>query len=140
MRARWIAVAAILLAGACTGSGQNLPVPAGTSLVAGPGVARALASRLQATLDQARTRADAPGAQAAVVFSDGSLWSGGSGLADVAVRRPVTPRTLFAIASITKTFTAALVLRLVEQGVLSLDDPLTKWIPDFPHGAGVTVR
>ena len=68
------------------------------------------------------------------------MWSGGSGLADVAARRPVTPRTLFAIASITKTFTSALVLRLVEHGVLSLDDPLTKWVPDFPHAEGVTVR
>jgi hypothetical protein len=74
------------------------------------------------------------------VFADGGVWSGGSGLADVDAGRPVTPHTLFAIASITKTFTAALVMRLVEDGDLSLDDRLTRWLPDFPHARGVTVR
>ena len=46
---------------------------------------------------------------------------------------------LFAIASITKTCTAALVFRLIEDGLLSLNDPLTRWLPDFPHARGVTV-
>src|SRR5438094_10169670 len=88
---------AMLLA-SCIGFGGPSRTPPGTYLTAGPGISKALASRLQATLDEARARVDAPGAQAAVVFPDGSLWSGGSGLADVDVdvRRPVTPRTLFA--------------------------------------------
>jgi D-alanyl-D-alanine carboxypeptidase len=40
---------------------------------------------------------------------------------------------LFDVASVGKTFTAALVLQLAEEGTLSLDDPLHKWLPDFPH-------
>jgi CubicO group peptidase (beta-lactamase class C family) len=49
---------------------------------------------------------------------------------------PVDERTLYSVASITKPFTAALVMRLVEQGVLSLDEPLHSLIPNFP-GSGV---
>jgi CubicO group peptidase (beta-lactamase class C family) len=131
-------VAALLLAAACTGSGGSRP--SGSVTTEGEGVVAALLARLQGALDDSLGDSDAPGAQAAVVFADGSVWSGGSGLADVDAGRPVTPHTLFAIASITKTFTAALVMRLVEDGDLSLDDRLTRWLPDFPHARGVTVR
>ncbi len=43
-------------------------------------------------------------------------------------------------ASVTKTFTAALVLRLVEGGLVALDDPLSRFVPDYPAAANVTVR
>ncbi|TWB80227.1 CubicO group peptidase (beta-lactamase class C family) [Nitrospirillum amazonense] len=55
----------------------------------------------------------------------------GYGYADVARRRPVTPDTVFAIASITKTITAAAILRLAGQGRLTLDDPVAAHL-DFP--------
>jgi CubicO group peptidase (beta-lactamase class C family) len=47
---------------------------------------------------------------------------------------------LMAIGSVTKVYTAALVLDLVDEGVLSLDDPLTKWVPDAVKADGVTIR
>src|SRR5205085_384182 len=67
-------------------------------------------------------------------------FQGGFGLADIAKKTPVTPDTKFRIGSVSKQFTAAAILRLVEQGKLSLDDPLEKHFPDFSHRPGVTVR
>jgi D-alanyl-D-alanine carboxypeptidase len=132
-------LATVMLA-ACTGSdgtGSSSPGPFPASE---RGVGDSLASRLQEALDDSLARTDIPGAQAAVILPDGRAWSGGSGLSDVDSERPVTPHTQFAIGSITKTFTAALVLRIAEDGLLSIDDPLTKWTPRFPDADGVTVR
>jgi len=59
---------------------------------------------------------------ATVIWSDGTSWTGVAGLADVEKRRRVAPDTVFAAASVSKTFTAALILELVDEGRLSLDD------------------
>jgi CubicO group peptidase (beta-lactamase class C family) len=52
----------------------------------------------------------------------------------------VTPETKFRIASITKQFTAAAILRLQEQGKLSVTDPLAKYFPDFPKSKQITLH
>lgn len=63
------------------------------------------------------------------------------GLANVELDVPATPETLYQIASTTKTFTAAAIFKLVEDGKISLDDGVTKWLPEVPAGwSGVTVR
>lgn len=84
--------------------------------------------------------ADAPGA-AVIVMDDGKIaYSAGRGLANVDTRRPITPDTVFRLGSITKQFTAAVILQLVEEGKLSLSDPLSKFLPDYPKpGAAATV-
>jgi CubicO group peptidase (beta-lactamase class C family) len=65
----------------------------------------------------------------------------GYGFADVENRIPVTPETVFNIGSITKQFTAALILDLVDEGALALDEPLTKHLPGYPTwGPEVTVE
>jgi D-alanyl-D-alanine carboxypeptidase len=100
----------------------------------------ATAAALQKALDSARSSRRVPGLQAAVVFPDGSIWTGQSG---VAVRSPstaVTQDTLFAVGSISKTFTAALALRLAGRGTIGLDDPISKWVPSYPNAANITVR
>jgi D-alanyl-D-alanine carboxypeptidase len=53
-------------------------------------------------------------------------WSGASGLADRATRKPLARNAGFRIASVTKTFTAAAILRLAEQGKLALDDSIAQ--------------
>jgi CubicO group peptidase (beta-lactamase class C family) len=53
---------------------------------------------------------------------------------------PTTPRTRFRIASITKTFTGAAVVMLAERGKLSLQDPLSRFIPEFPSGEKIRIR
>ena len=98
----------------------------------------ALAARLARALQTAVGQTGAPGAQAAVILADGSLWTAGAGRSTDDV--PMTPDLLTAIASITKVYTAALTLDLAHDGMLSLDDPLERWLPDAPNAAGVTIR
>jgi D-alanyl-D-alanine carboxypeptidase len=63
-----------------------------------------------------------------------------SGLADVAGAVPVTPDTAFSIASMTKTFVAALTLSLIEDGRFGLDDPVAGLLPSVAIDARITVR
>jgi CubicO group peptidase (beta-lactamase class C family) len=62
-------------------------------------------------------------------------WSEAIGLADVEAGRETTADTQYAIASITKTFTAATVMQLRDEGKLDLDDPLERHLPGTAHGA-----
>lgn len=69
---------------------------------------------------------------------------GASGSASLADDVPMPPEGAFRIGSITKMFTAVVVMQLVEEGVLSLDDPLALWLPDvaaqLPDGDHITLR
>lgn len=81
-----------------------------------------------------------PGA-AILVSRDGQeLLERGYGYASLEHGVKVTPKTKFRIGSITKQFTAAAILRLQEQGKLSVDDHLSKYRPDFPRGGEVTLH
>ena len=86
------------------------------------------------------------GAAAGVVHGDELVWSGGVGFADASAERPAGPDILYRIASITKTFTGTAVMQLRDAGLLDLDDPVVKWIPELadsasPAGIGaVTIR
>jgi D-alanyl-D-alanine carboxypeptidase len=113
------------------------PVTADTSTnsprlrVAGaPGVRDALV-KLDIWLDGQRMKRDLPGFSVGVVQDQELIWSKGYGFADVTNRIPATDQTLYRVASITKTFTATAVMQLVEQGRLSLDDPVSKHLPWF---------
>jgi len=71
----------------------------------------------------------------AVVFRGGELlWQEALGLADTEEGLEATPETQYRIGSITKTFTAVGILQLRDAGELSLDDPLTKYLPESAHG------
>ena len=88
----------------------------------------------------ALTPGRSPGA-AVLVSRDGRvLFEGGYGYASIENQVKVTPATKFRIGSITKQFTAAAILRLQEQGKLSVTDPLSKFIPDFPKGETITLH
>jgi D-alanyl-D-alanine carboxypeptidase len=99
-----------------------------------------LADRLQAVLDAGIRRSDeARGVSAAVVYPDGEVWTGTSGFSHDQVE--IRPDMLFAIGSITKNTVAALTLRLAEDGLLTLEDPLSTWLPNYPHvDSGITIR
>jgi len=68
------------------------------------------------------------------------LYQGGSGMANLSPKTPITAETKFRIGSISKQFTAAAVLLLAEQNKLSLEDPLTKYYPNFPNSDGVLLH
>ena len=85
--------------------------------------------------------ADGPGATAIVVKDGDVLFRGARGMANIELGVPLTPDHVFRLASITKQFTAAAILLLEEDGKLSVDDPITKYLPDYPtHGHTITVE
>lgn len=81
------------------------------------------------------------GVSVAVVTNGRTVLAKGYGFADLENDVPATAETVYRIGSITKQFTSAAIMRLMEQGRLSLDDTLQKFLPDFPtQGKRVTVR
>ncbi len=85
-----------------------------------------------------------PGVAVGILQGD-EVSTAGFGVTSVENPLPVTPDTLFQIGSITKTFTATAILRLVDQGKLLLDAPVRKYVPEFrvaddEASAGATLR
>jgi len=78
--------------------------------------------------------ADEPGAAAIVVRDGEILLRRGYGMADLEHGIPMRPDHVFRIGSITKQFTGVAILMLVDEGLLSLDDPLTRFFPEYPTG------
>lgn len=70
----------------------------------------------------------------AAVLKDGKIiWSGAAGYSDVENLVPATPKTVYRIASISKSITAVAIMQLVEKGKIKLDDDALKYIPYFPR-------
>jgi D-alanyl-D-alanine carboxypeptidase len=99
-----------------------------------------IAQKLQSILDEDVNLLKVPGVQAFVITSDGKTWSGTSGTIDLARKELIQGDDILRVGSVTKTFTAVIVLKLAEEGLLSLDDPIAKWFPDFPNAKEITVR
>ncbi|MEJ7748189.1 MAG: serine hydrolase domain-containing protein, partial [Candidatus Limnocylindrales bacterium] len=104
------------------------------------GIAPSTRLALQARLDRLRRKYAIPGLSATIILRDGSTWVGTSGKADVATGRKVSRDTGFAVASVSKTFTAALVMALVEEGQIALDGSVATYLPELGLDAGITVR
>ncbi len=81
-----------------------------------------------------------PGVAVLVARDENILYKKGFGYADIKNKIPATPDTKFRIGSVTKQFTCAAILKLQENGLLSVDDKLSKFIPDFPRGDEVTIH
>jgi CubicO group peptidase (beta-lactamase class C family) len=113
-----------------------MPMDTSNNMAArGDNLDRACTSRLLELQRCARV----PGAVAAVVRDGTIVWSGAAGLADVERRREPTMDTQYRIGSITKTFTAVLLLQLRDAGQLDLDDRLDQYLPGSRHG-DITLR
>ena len=107
------------------------------------GTAHALPADFKAKADSLLNKSfanDAPGA-AVIVTDDGKVvYAAGQGLADMQAKTPIGPETVFRMGSITKQFSAAIMLQLVAEGKVSLDDKLSKFFPDYPQpGADATI-
>ena len=106
-----------------------------------PPIDAQLAAELQAILD--RTVADGyiPGASISVVVPGRLPWSGASGIADRNSGAPMQPDTRLRIASISKIFTAVVVLQLAQEGAINLDAPIEAYLPGVvPRGDAIRVR
>ncbi len=102
-------------------------------------VPEALLDELRRELGRLQRKSPAPSVSAALFRGDEVLWSEAIGLADVEAGRAAAPHTQYAIASITKTFVAASILLLRDEGALALDDPLGRYVEEADR-EGVTLR
>ncbi len=71
------------------------------------------------------------GVSAAIIINDSVVWKKGFGYADKENRVPMTENTVVNIASVTKTFTALAIMQLREKGLLDINKPLNKYLPQF---------
>ena len=82
-----------------------------------------------------------PGCALSVIRDHKIIYERGYGMADLDHNVPITPATVFHVASMSKQFTAASILLLAQEGKLSLDDPVRKYIPELhDFGTPVTIR
>jgi len=97
-----------------------------------------LAARAQAML-AADVANGTPGAVVLVARGDQVLYRGAAGMASVELGVPLSADQRFHIGSITKTLTAATVLKLAAMHKLAVSDPLSRYLPDFPNAAHITL-
>jgi D-alanyl-D-alanine carboxypeptidase len=135
----------LVLAGACSGGSlerdpaealgdKERKEPADSDGAIGPG------GELQRLIEEIRKEVEAPGAILGVDAGEGHWTVVASGYADREAARPMTPDTPYFLGSITKIYTAVTVLRLVEEGRLSIDDTLDRFLPTFPEASRIRVR
>ena len=123
MRVKWRLAAFCLLASAGAACMARTPDP-----------------RVDAVFAKWNTPA-APGCALAVVQNGTVAYTAGYGTANLELNVPITPQTVFDIGSVSKQFTAMSILLLAEDGKLSLDDEIHKFIPELPaYGAPITLR
>ena len=85
--------------------------------------------------------APGPGCAAAVSLNGETVFEKAFGLADMEHDVPNTPQTIFESGSVAKQFTAAAIVLLQQEGKLSIDDPVRKYIPELPdYGVPLTIR
>ncbi len=122
-----------------------LAAPAVSAPDSGPGQkaaqAESLSSRIDAYVREQIERRRLPGVSVAVVRNGAPILEKGYGYANLEHQTPATADTVYQLASVTKQFTAAAVMALVEEGRLSLDETLGSRLPDVPESwRAVTVR
>lgn len=97
--------------------------------------------KIMAALDSIVENTAVPGLVAGVWAPDegiGLVYS--AGVANLETQEPISDQMVYRIGSVTKTFTITVLLQLVDEKLLSLDDPLSDFLPDFPRANEVAVR
>lgn len=134
-RTRAGSLAGILAAGLMVGCGGPAPSDSGATAKVAP----SKPSEWQAALNSWATLSGHQGVSASVILSDGSQWNGVAGVS--AAGEPLREDHLIQIASITKTMTGALILQFADEGLLSLDDPVSRWLESRPNvSPSITLR
>jgi D-alanyl-D-alanine carboxypeptidase len=100
---------------------------------------RSLDERIRDALNDRLRQYNVHGASVAIVLPDGTVQRICAGFSHDSVA--MAPHMLFAVGSITKNLVATLILQLAEEGLLSLDDPLHRWLPSIAHiDSSITIR
>jgi D-alanyl-D-alanine carboxypeptidase len=130
-------LAAVLVSSCGKGGGQEDDSAAGSH--AKGGGKQATTADLDVALKKSFKESDAPGVVAAVQTPE-YTWIRALGVADRASGEPMTPEMYHRAGSVTKTFTATLLLQAAGDGLLSLDDTIDKYIKGVPNGDEITLR
>jgi D-alanyl-D-alanine carboxypeptidase len=107
---------------------------------AGASINRTTAHRLTATLQRELRGQALPGAIIGVRRDGHAPWIVARGHANLQTLRPMRPDEHVRIGSVTKAFVTTLLLRLAQEGRLSLDDPISRYVPGVPAGEQITLR
>ena len=103
-------------------------------------ISAALREKVDTTVRQALTSTGVPSASIAIVQGGAIAYLQAYGAGRIEPHMPALPSMRYSIGSISKQFTAAAVLLLAEQGKLSLDDPVSRFVPNLTRGNEVTIR
>lgn len=116
---------------------QSEPAPASQNILA-PQYADA-GERVLAAMAAHREKIGAPAMTAAVAINGEVVWQGATGWADITEQKPAGFDTMFRIGSTSKAVTATALARLVDQGVIDLDAPITDYMAEIPNPAWVDI-
>jgi D-alanyl-D-alanine carboxypeptidase len=133
------ASAAFLLLGGYAGTASSAPLACASQPVAQSAVAPALQAKFQQVLDRNKAAFAFPGAQAGIWAAQGS-WVGVTGSAAPDGKAAPARGDHTRIGSISKTFTVMLLLQQADKGLISLDDPIGKYVKGLPNGDTATLR
>lgn len=103
-------------------------------------ISEVVAKKLQKILNDSLNKYKLPALEISIKTRDGKTWTGFAGHYSLERKQAINKNSLFKIGSTTKMFTAALILLYVERGLISLDDPLFKWYPQFLKAKNITVK
>lgn len=101
---------------------------------------------LELWIDAQMEYRELPGMSIGIVYDQELIYAKGFGYSNLEQKTSATPQTVYRIASITKTFTATALMQLRDEGKLSLDDPIKKYLPwfsiknSFPDAPEITIR
>lgn len=91
----------------------------------------ALFAGLETRLEAERAAARIPGLSIVIVYDQDVIWSSGFGYADLETQTPATPQTIYRVGSVTKLFTATMLMQLRDAGKVCLDEPVERYLPAF---------
>ena len=126
----WLPAIGLCVLTACShASGTDAPAPAITETE--PAFVRGMPARIDTVLSGMVERGKIAGASALVWVDGQEVYSGAFGQADIEAGQPMARDTLARIYSMTKPITGVTLMTLYEKGLFSLDDPLSKYFPEF---------
>jgi CubicO group peptidase (beta-lactamase class C family) len=126
IRTFFISVCSTLLICDCQGAGSTAPA---TSI-----------PEFETRLEELRAQSHIPAITAVIAQGQTIAWVRGFGIADIATQRAATDTTVYHLASLTKTFASTVLLQLVDEGRVSLDDPVANYGITLPSTGTIRVR
>ena len=138
-KAALLLIGSVLLLGSGCGGGDGSKEGSAAGNHSNKSGEQATKADLDAALKKSFQESDAPGVVAAVQ-TPRYTWVQARGVADRAGGRPMTPEVHHRIGSVTKTFTATLLLKAADEGLLSLDDTIDQYVKGVPNGGEITLR